>query len=68
MAQEGSPRHPPVEGRDHTEEPARIPGNGKAGKHDAAAEPGKTPGTGEGGRETTRQPRHPARTKRPRRR
>jgi hypothetical protein len=62
MAEQDSPRHPPAEGRDHTEEPVRTPAGAEAGRRDPAAEPG----TGEGGRETTGRPRHPAPAKRPR--
>jgi len=66
MAQEDSPRHPPAEGRDHTEELTRRPAKVEGGEHDPAAEPGKTPGSGEGGRETTVKPNCPTTTKRPR--
>jgi hypothetical protein len=66
MAQDDSPRHPPAEGRDHTASPARNPGSSEAGQHPPSSEPGKTPSTSEGGRETTGQPWHQVRTKRPR--
>jgi hypothetical protein len=65
MARNDSPRHPPSEGRDHTEDPARKPGNAErdAGRG-LIAEPGKTPDTTEGGRETSEEPGHHGRPKR----
>jgi hypothetical protein len=65
MARDQGPHHPPAEGRDHTEDPARTPGKGELdGRRDLAGEPGKTPHTEEGGREATNEPTHPAETKR----
>jgi hypothetical protein len=67
MARNDSPRHPPTEGRDHTEDPARRPGNAEPdSRRDLIAEPGKTPDTTEGSRETSDEPWHRGRTKRPR--
>jgi len=67
MGRDDSARHPQAEGRDHTEAPARTPGNAEAGgRRHLTAEPGKTPGTGGRGRETTGEPLHHARSKRPR--
>jgi hypothetical protein len=65
MDQNGSLRHPPAEGRDHTVIPARTPSQAESANRDSATEAGKVPGSGEGGRETTRPPEHSPRTKRP---